>query len=179
MLEHVCALFSDFFFFVVLIFSCFLSFSYAEIVRTLVPLHYIHITMHHLVAFVPFSAGIASSVNTVPLCMTANPANELSRRGFIRTSGILTAGTAAGWFANYNSHSDNCQCGDCGGLHADGCNCGSCTLGEHDLGCLCNNCMMSFRPSSANAYERDVGDNTRSADTYAMNLQVSEYKYYG
>lgn len=131
--------------------------------------------MHHLTAFVPSLAGMASCTSTAPLCMTANPVTELSRRGFIRTSGVLTAGTAAGWFANFNSHPDNCQCGDCGGLHSDGCNCGACSLGQHDLGCMCHNCMMSFRPSEANAYERDVGDDSRSADTYAMNLQVSEY----
>jgi hypothetical protein len=33
---------------------------------------------------------------------------------------------------------------------------------------------MHFGPLSAAAYERDVGDANRSADSYAMNLQVSD-----
>lgn len=132
--------------------------------------------MHHLIAFVP-----TAPASSIPLCMTIQPMNEFSsRRGFIRSSGVLTAGTAAGWFANFNSnsnvnHSENCQCADCGGLHADGCNCGACARNQHDLGCACGSCGLRLGPSAAIAYERDVGDNTRSADTYAMNLQVSEY----
>ena len=53
----------------------------------------------------------------------------------------------------------------------------------HRLGCRCSNCKDSdslainesynmFGPMPAYAYERDVGDSGRSADTYAQNLQV-------
>jgi len=97
------------------------------------------------------------------------PEDPSSRRLFVQKSGVATSAAFFGMFVNFDSHSDNCNCADCAGDGAAD------STGTHGLGCQCHPCMKSnnpFRPLAANAYERDVGGEGRSASTYAMNLQV-------
>ena len=103
------------------------------------------------------------------------PEAPSSRRLFVQKSGLATSAAFFGFLVNFDGHSPNCNCADCGGSdsHSQGCACSSCTnVDGHGLGCQCHGCM-NFRPLVANAaYERDVGGNGRSPETYAMNLQV-------
>jgi len=130
-------------------------------------------------AFAPTQTFNTPSIHATSLYMAASSSDDAvpSRRAFMRRSaGIAFSAATAGGFFNFDGHSAGCQCSSCSGTsdHGDGCNCASCANGkDHSLGCQCTNCMH-FGPLSAAAYERDVGDANRSADSYAMNLQVSD-----
>lgn len=130
--------------------------------------------MNSITAFAPIATPY-STVSASSLCMVGRPEVSASRRLFVQKSGLATSAAFFGFFVNFDGHSPNCNCADCGGSdsHSQGCACGSCrdAVG-HELGCQCHGCM-NFRPLVANAaYERDVGGNGRSPETYAMNLQV-------
>lgn len=134
--------------------------------------------MKPVTAFAPSTLPCGKAPVSTPLCMAANPLNEdhLNRRNLIKKASVATSAAFFGAYVNFDSHSPNCQCVECGGAdsHEQGCNCGNCSsLSGHSFGCQCGRCM-SFGPLAANAYERDVGDNTRSATTYALNLQARE-----
>mmetsp|Transcript_3306 Transcript_3306/g.6013 ORF Transcript_3306/g.6013 Transcript_3306/m.6013 type:complete len:167 (-) Transcript_3306:4340-4840(-) len=45
--------------------------------------------------------------------------------------------------------------------------------GDHSADCICQTCIR-FGPGKAMAYERDVGGEGRSSESYAMNLQARE-----
>jgi hypothetical protein len=110
------------------------------------------------------------------MAVTSSNDNTPDRRAFMKRSvGIFTSGMATGGYVNFESHAPNCNCSSClGNDHAEGCACGNCASGkEHSLGCQCSNCFR-FGPLSAVAYERDVGDDNRSPESYAQNLQVSD-----
>jgi hypothetical protein len=133
-----------------------------------------------------------SMISTMPLCMATNHEEEVdimdqthfSRRSFLRQKATTIATSAAfyGFFVNFDDHASNCQCSTCQGLkendgHDESCQCNVCSnannmVGHHGKTCQCHHCMR-LGPLAANAYERDVGDENRSPETYAMNLQVS------
>lgn len=125
----------------------------------------------------------------VSLCMAVNsqhPHHEggdsrtTSRRSFLRQkASIATSAAFYGFLVNFDSHEPNCSCMDCVGSdtqpHGESCQCNGCTgNSEHQMGCSCKICSIRLGPLPANAYDRDVGDENRSPETYAMNLQVSE-----
>ena len=122
-------------------------------------------------AFVPptavKSAPAAASTTSVSMAADVNS----SRREFMKKSVGAASAATFGFFVNFDGHSPNCQCSSCGGGHEAGCDCATCA-DNHSLGCQCGNCVR-YGPLSAVAYDRDVGDDNRSADTYAFNLQVS------
>lgn len=143
-----------------------------------------------LVAFVPISSApnhSRSMTSAVPLCMAAtnheDPDKDFSRRSFLRQkTTIVTSAAFYGFLVNFDNHPSNCQCSTCEGSgcagngHDEFCQCSNClingrVIGNHDKTCQCNSCMR-LGPLAANAYERDVGDENRSPETYAMNLQV-------
>ena len=111
---------------------------------------------------------------------TASPSSSQvpSRRSFVsqvaKSAGLVVPAASIGLFSNVDVHSLYCTCEDCIKLdHGTNCNCGSCSaIMNHSSNCNCERCFR-FGPSPVMAYERDVGDDGRSADTYAMNLQVS------
>ena len=84
-----------------------------------------------------------------------------SRRSFVaKVPAIVGTAAAMGWFVNFNVHDEACQCSQC----------------RHGENCHCNSCTPSFGPSSAAAYERNVGGPDASAVTAAFNIQVRNGK---
>ena len=131
--------------------------------------------MSPITAFTPTTlpSSTISTISTSALCMAeiTKPEAPSSRRLFVQ-SGVATSAAFFGIFVNFDGHSDNCNCGGCTGAGSDD---GADSTRKHGLGCECHHCMKTnnpFRPLAANAYERDVGGDGRSAATYAMNLQV-------
>lgn len=131
-------------------------------------------------------------ISTMPLCMATNhekvdimDQTHFSRRSFLRqkTTTIATSAAFYGFFVNFDDHASNCQCSTCQGLkgddgHDESCQCNVCSnannmVGNHGKTCQCHSCMR-LGPLAANAYERDVGDENRSPETYAMNLQAKK-----
>ena len=137
--------------------------------------------------FVPSQQIITAQFNsaTIVLCMEVEKPEDpkLSRKAFMRrTAGVAFSVASAGGFVDFDGHATGCKCSKCSGHehglddHGDGCSCSNCNNGgvgggAHVLGCQCGNCMR-YGPLSAAAYERDVGDGARSADSYAQNQQV-------
>ena len=125
-------------------------------------------------------------------------APQPSRRSFLSqaaiSSGLVGTASSLGFFLNFDqqgllqhgagcqcgycdAHDAGCQCGSCsgveGGQHGAGCQCGQCLTEakNHPLACNCGSCLR-MGPSAAFAYERDVGDDSRSPETDAFNRQV-------
>lgn len=118
--------------------------------------------------FVPSREIIFDQSNsaTIVLCMEVEKPEDpkLSRKALMRrTAGVAFSVASAGGFVDFDGHATGCKCSKCSG-HDHG-------LDDHVLGCQCGNCMR-YGPLSAAAYERDVGDGSRSADSYAQNQQV-------
>lgn len=118
---------------------------------------------------------------------------NFSRRSFLRQKAtVATSAAFYGFFVSLddNHHASNCQCSVCqDGVvssadsvvdnHGVSCQCNNCVsaiVGDnHDTSCQCGSCMrLNLGPLAANAYERDVGDENRSPETYAMNLQAKK-----
>ena len=116
-----------------------------------------------------------------------------SRRSFLNQKAIIaTSGAFYGSFLVHleDAHSPDCMCSVCEGTQVrqqnmphheekDSCQCSKClnvkSPQQHDGDCQCRSCVR-WGPFVANAYERDVGDENRSPETFAMNLQVSTPK---
>ena len=106
--------------------------------------------------------------STCLTCQSTDAAENIdsSRRTFLRNTskvGVAAGAASVGWFANLDMHSDGCLCFSCSGDNASG-------SGEGFKG------IMNLGPLPSHAYERDVGDSGRSADTFAQNLQVRTSK---
>ena len=117
-------------------------------------------------AFVTTAASFLAQKNENPttLCMSVDSSSSgemdfSSRRSILRkmasTVAVAAVGSTHGWIAN--GHPRSCNCSHCEG---------SDTLAQQ------NGSRIRLGPMPAYAYERDVGDSGRSADTYAQNLQV-------
>lgn len=84
-----------------------------------------------------------------------------SRRSFVaKVPAIVGSAATMGWFVNFDAHDEACQCSQC----------------QHGENCHCNSCTPSFGPTSAAAYERNVGGPDASPVTAAFNIQVRNVK---
>mmetsp|Transcript_47076 Transcript_47076/g.69739 ORF Transcript_47076/g.69739 Transcript_47076/m.69739 type:complete len:127 (+) Transcript_47076:104-484(+) len=113
-------------------------------------------------------AALTTGLSAEALSM---PALTDSRRSFLSKAIPSTFGIASASFLT-SLNSDSL-------LHVDGCSCVNCAITPHDNDCSCVNCAQSrvFGPRYAMAYYgNDVGDESSSAETKAMNIQFRRGK---
>uniref|UniRef100_A0A7S4N6H7 Uncharacterized protein n=1 Tax=Odontella aurita TaxID=265563 RepID=A0A7S4N6H7_9STRA len=107
-----------------------------------------------MASLLPGVAGFHLSMNDAGIPSTSKVSEvSSSRRSFFAQAttsfGLVASSSAVGWYGN--------------------------TQSKHDRDCSCGSCLISFGPSPASAYERrDVGGESRSAETAALNIQAAK-----
>jgi len=85
-----------------------------------------------------------------------------SRRSFVSQAGLVTSAATMGFSVNIG-HGQSCLCEACRYQKSHAVNDG--------VPCRCIACLRTG-PDAAHAYERDVGADGRSPETYAQNIQA-------
>lgn len=95
-------------------------------------------------ALAAISCLVSSSLVSA-LSTQPSASNVDSRRAFfLKVPSVAASSAVMGAFVNFDNHEMDCQCNQC----------------------------LSFGPQEASAYERDVGGESRSSDSAALNIQV-------